>query len=495
MAGKVLAMENMKEIIRMKALGHSDRMIARALKVSRKTIKKYLGENAAADVVEMDLPQQPPTVACWTGSVAWSDVISEVQKGVPIQILWEELTNQGRISVGYTGFWKQLRRRFPDIESTMCRQFSPGERIEIDYCDGIEIFDRFTGESHPTQLFVGVLCHSRYTFAEFSMTQRSEDFLLSHVRMFDYFGGVAQVVSPDNLRSAVAKAHKYDPVINPAYTRLAEHYEFAVVPARVKRPQDKAIVERTIQIFQRWFFMQIRKMKFYSLQELNRILLEHLVIFNNRLHRILRRSRLQMFEEERGSLIALPEKRYEVATHHRAKLHADCHVVFEKTYYSAPFSLRGEELDLWISAKVIEIYHQGQRVAMHPRKPAYRGVFQTDKRHYPPEHQAYYDATPQYLRDEAVRVGPKTAELVGELLSGPYPLQYVRRCQGIIRLSGKYGPERLETAIERALMYQQKTYQQIERLIRWTSKSIPVTGTPAIIRSENQNLRGQGLFN
>ena len=303
MAAEVLAMAKQDEIRRLKKAGMKDRAIARALGCSRKTIKKYLQEELSAQPCLIEAKSRVPvataeaTPESWQDLVAWDKVIHEVRSGTPLKVLWEELFEGGKVPVEYPGFWKQFRRRFPELPQSMHRVFAPGSRIEI--------LDPVTGELLSTQLFVGVLCHSRYAFAEFTFTQKSADFLASHVRMFECFGGTAQLLSPDNLKSAVTKAHRYDPVINPAYTRLATHYDVAVVPARVRTPKDKAIVERTIQIFQRWFYFRVRHRTFTSLIELNACLKDHLVLFHAKKHRIFRRNRIEMFESERSHLRAL----------------------------------------------------------------------------------------------------------------------------------------------------------------------------------------------
>ena len=173
------------------------------------------------------------------------------------------------------------------------------------------------------------------------------------------------MLSPDNLKSAVTKAHRYDPTINQSYTRLAEYYDVSVVPARVRRPQDKAIVERTIQIFQRWFYMRVRYRTFTSLVELNQCLREHLALFNRKRHRIFKRTREAMYEDERSHLKPLPEVPYRVATYHKALLSRDCHLVFDSNFYSAPHWLRGKELDIWATSLQVEIYHESERVAVH----------------------------------------------------------------------------------------------------------------------------------
>lgn len=487
MAAKVLAVPKQQEIQRLKELGFKKKAVARTLKCSITTVKKYWN-GGAQDLVFAPVIESPT----WTREVNWDEIKSEASRGTPVNVLWEELSESGKINVQYAGFWKQLRKRFPNLPATMHRVFAPGSRAEIDYCDGIDLIDPLTGEIRTTELFVGVLCHSRYVFAEFSLSQKSEDFLSSHVRMLESFGGVPQVVSPDNLKSAVTKAHRYDPVINPAYTRLAEHYDFAVVPARVRTPKDKAVVERSIQIFQRWYFFRVRHRTFTSLIELNQSLKEHVDIFHRRKHRIFGRTRGEMFETEKSSLKALPDNRYNVATYWKANLHPDCHLSFDHNFYSAPHTLRGKQLDVWATASVIEIYHLGKRVALHAR-PNTQRRFVTDPKHYPPEHQAYYEATPSWVRDQAEKVGPETARLISGILGSPYPLKYLRRAQGILRLGKVYGLGNLESAADRANRLNQNTYPFIERLLKH-GRLREAVAQLAPRRGENPLLRQQELF-
>ena len=482
-------MQKTKEIQRLTLMGMSDRAIARALKVNRRTVQKY---KEALDPSHT-APAPQAITQDWYDRVDWDVIGSEVRKGVPVLVLWEELRDQGQLNVQYPAFWKQLRRRVPNIEATMVRVFAPGDRAEIDYADGIEILDPFTGEFIKTQLFVGVLCHSRFVYAEFSLSQKSADFLGSHIRMFEAFGGVPRVVSPDNLKSAVVKAHRYDPEINPAYTKLCEHYDTAVVPARVRKPKDKAIVERSIQIFQRWFFFKYRRHTFTCLAELNALLKKDLAIFNDREHRIFRKTRSAMLETERPHLKPLPAQRFEVATHATAKVHHDCHVVFEGSFYSADHTLRGLEVDIWATAKAVEIYYQNQRVAFH-RRANHPGTFITDKKHYPPSHLAYAETTPKYLRDKASKIGPYTSKLIHQLLSGDAPLKYLRRAQGIIRLEAKHGREALEQAAAQALALDQLSFRTIQRLILNPGLASIRPASKAIQRGSNPHLRGNSLF-
>lgn len=512
MSRKMLAMPIQKEINRLRGLGFSERAIARSLNIHRMTVKNYLEKLKAQErehfeFTEQALLNQPEVrvilstslasqgsleTAVWTLLIDWDDIHKQSVDGVPLLVLWEELKESNKISVQYPGFWKQFHKRFPNLPLTMRRVFAPGDRTEIDYCDGIEILSPSTGEILSTELFMGVLCHSRYVFAEFSFTQKSEDFLSSHVRMFQWFGGVTPTVTPDNLKSAITKAHYYDPVINPAYSRLAAHYGFTVVPARVRTPKDKAIVERSIQIFQRWFYFKVRNKTFTSLTELNQSLQEHVIIFNSKKHRIFRRSRQEMFDEEKKTLKALPSSPYEVATHKRARLHDDCHLVFEHCYYSAPYQLRSQELDVWITAKTIQIHHNGNRVALHNRSH-HPGLYITKNEHYPPAQQAYAEATPAFVRKLASQIGPHTEQLVESILSEPSPLRYLRTAQGIVRLAKVYGRDRLESAAAKANIFNQKTYRYIARIL----KNGPIEkerNKGPIQRNSNPFLRGKDLL-
>lgn len=487
MAGKALNMKKINEIRRMSELGLSQRKIAKALGIHRTTIKKYLSEHE-----EANQPVASSDCDSWAGRLDWKVIGGELRQGVPIKILWEERVSD-QFGVSYEGFWKQLRKRFPKVKESMHRPFVPGERIEIDYCDGISLYDPNTGKVRKTQLFVGVLCFSRFAYAEFTWTQNSQDFLSSHRNMFEYFGGVAKVLSPDNLKSAVTKAHRYDPIINEAYTRLASHYQIAVVPARVRKPKDKAIVERTIQIFQRWFFYRIRKRKFTSLTELNQCLREHLVEFHSRKHRIFQRTRQEMFESEKAHLSPLPDQAYELQIHKQAKLHPDCHLCFERNYYSAPYGYRGKVLDVWASAKSVEIYCEGERIALHARG-RHPGTFITNKQHYPPRHQAYWDSSLKLLRNKASKIGGHTSKLIHELLNTNNPLEHTRRCQGLVRLVDRYPKEDVDRACELALLYRKHTYRFVEGVLKggYLKREQSVSTPPK--RGENPYLRKTQLF-
>jgi transposase len=473
------------EIKRLKKNGLSIRAISRALKTSRKTVRKYLEK----EFLEEQIRDEGPL---WAKSLNWNSINSDFQNGTPLIILWEEKYESREVPVKYPAFWKQFSKRYPSTPPTMVRQWEPGSRAEIDYCDGIDIVNPYTGEIQKTHFFMGVLCRSRYTYGEFSFSQKSEDFLNSHVRMFEYFGGVPHTLAPDNLKSAVSKAHRYDPDINPAYARLGEHYNFSPTPARVRAPKDKAIVERNIQIFQKWFYARNRKRTFTSLVELNNCLREALEIFNNRVHRIFKKSRKEMFEEEKDFLMSLPEERYQVRSHKKATLHNDCHLQFEYNYYSAPWKLRGKKLDVWATDTQVEIFYKGESVAIHPRKKN-RGKFVTKRSHYPPQHQAYLEITPSFLREKSKKMGNNTYTLINKLMSVKHPLRYLRRCQGILALEKKFEVIDIEKACEIALRFEKFHIGFLENILKNNSHKIK-SNDHSIPRGQNPNLRGLSYF-
>ena len=487
MARRPTSMLKQNEIKRLKENGMSVRAISRALTCSRKTVRKYLEDKVISDELQ---DQEGPL---WGIDLDWDDINREHSvNGVPLNVLWEERYDAGKIPVQYPGFWKQYQKRYPDLPKTMVRFFEPGSRVEIDYCDGISIVNPATGELTKTHLFMGVLCNSRYTYGEFSLSQKSQDFLSSHVRMFDYFGGTPATLAPDNLKSAVSKAHKYDPEINPAYTQLATYFGIVVTPARVRTPKDKPIVERTIQSFQRWFYFRVRKKAFTSLVELNRSLHEHLKLFNKKNHRIFKKSREEMFIEEKPFLKKLPEQSYEVRVHKKATLHYDCHLQFDNNYYSAPWNHRGKSLDVWASDKVVEIFYHSDCVAIHNRSTS-RGKFKTNKDHYPPEHKAYLEITPDYLRKQAEKLGPRVYEVVDTLMKVDHPLRYLRRCQGLIALSKKYTGDEINIGCHHALLFEKYHLKFIEEVIK-NKRINPDISDPKINRLPNPHLRGVSTY-
>lgn len=489
MAGKVLHMNKRNEILRLKKLGISSREIAKTLNCSRNTISEYLKEDFSDQVKKSESLQEAKDT--WIDKVDWNEISQELLKGIPIKVLWEEFCKKEKnFFIDYSGFWKQVKKKCSISKKSMHRIFHPGERTEIDYADGIDIFDPITGKALSTELFVGVLCYSRFIFAEFTFTQKSEDFLSSHINMFEFFGGTTDVISPDNLKTGITRANRYDPVVNPAYSKLADYYQVAVMPARVRTPKDKAIAERTIQIFQRWFYFSVRKEKFTSLSELNQRLQEALIVFNQKKHRILKRTRNELFAEEKPYLRPLPENRYEIETYVKSRLIEDCHFEFEKNFYSAPHTFCGKKLEIWATANIIEVYCEKERIAVHKRAKG-EGEWVTEFSHYSPAHQAYATITPQSLIERAEKVGSATCSLIKKIFLGRYPLQNLQRAQGVLSLLKYEKAENLESACLKANEYNQSTLSYIKRILKLQrAQATPENKDIQIKREFNPFLRG-----
>jgi transposase len=317
----------------------------------------------------------------------------------------------------------------------MRQEHRAGEKTFVDYCDGLSVVDRLTGEMMPTQLFVAVWGASNYTYADATLSQTLPDWIGSHVRSFQYFGCVGRMLVPDNLKSGVNKACFYEPELNPTYAEMAEHYGRAVLPARPRHPRDKAKVEAGVLIAQRWILAVLRHRSFYSLSELNTAIHELLERLNTHPMRRLGKSRREVFDEmDRPNALPLPPKAYEYAEWLKVTVNIDYHIEVDHHYYSAPFQLLREKLDVRLTATTVEALHKGERVAAHSRSSV-RGTHTTQREHMPPEHQRYAEWSPSRFIQWAGQTGAATAQLVEKIMATrTYPEQGYRACLGIIHL-------------------------------------------------------------
>ena len=305
-----------------------------------------------------------------------------------------------------------------------------GEKLFVDYAgQSIPIVNGHSGEVHEVAIFVAVLGASNYTYAEATWSQSLPDWIGSHVRTFAALGGVPEIVVPDNLKAAVTRAHRYEPEINRTYADLAYHYGFAVIPARAAKPRDKAKVEVGGQIVERWMLARLRHHTFFSLVEVHAALAPLLLALNARPFKKLPGSRQALFDAlERPALRPLPVQSYEYAEWKLARVNIDDHVEVEGHYSSVPYALVKQQLDVRLSAQVVELFHKGKRVASHQRSPL-KGRHSTVTAHMPKAHQRYAEWTPQRLIHWAAHSGPATAHVVETILaSRPHPQQGFRSC-------------------------------------------------------------------
>ncbi len=404
--------------------GLSIRKVALALKVSRQTVRKYSSAALA------DVSPEPIGSPDWDYSIDWKAVRQAVADGTTVKQLHAEYAPE----VTYTRFRRRLRAKAPVPPAVTIRlEHKPGERTQIDYCDGIPIVDRNTGEKRKTQLFCGVLPFSSYTFGEFTWDQKLPTFIESHERMWAYFGGVTSYVIVDNLKSGVKTAHRYDPDVNPTYCDYGNHQGFAVLPARPYTPRDKACVEATIGAIQRSFFQQVRNRTFYSLDELNRAFRHFLEEFNRTIMKDHGATRLERFQAERSTLQALPPERFEFSVWKTPKVHPDCHIQVGNNLYSVPHRFVGQTVRVRCGRKLIEVFADGEPVTTHPTQTGTGNVV-TNEQHYPEGKRGLQSFHVQAALAEARAIGPHTEELVNKLTSSRHPLRYLRRVQGILRV-------------------------------------------------------------
>jgi transposase len=472
MAKPRLSMRKIKEVLRLKhACALSKRQIAEICKISRSTAAEYLDRAERAGIgwplpeefTDQELEQRlfPPQPALSGRSrplpdfdYLYRELKAHKKFNLTLDLLWREYKEQHPDGYQYSQFCWLYRCWQKKLDYCMRQDHRGGEKLFVDYGAGLSLINPQGGQSIQTQLFVAVWGASNYTYAEATLTQQLPDWIGSHVRAFCYFGCVPKVVVPDCLKGAVSRACRYEPELNPTYADMASHYGICVLPARPARPRDKAKVEAGVLIAKRWILSALRHRTFYNLADLNRAIQELLERLNTRALRKIKKSRGELFDLfDRPKAQALPENPYEYAEWRVATVNIDYHIEIERHYYSVPFRLIREKLDVRLSAHTLEAFFKGERVAAHQRSFIPYG-HTTLKEHMPPAHQKYLEWTPSRIIDWAKKIGPQTAALVQKVIeSRTYPEQAYRSCLGILRLEKHYSKERLEAASCRALKF------------------------------------------
>ena len=366
----------------------------------------------------------------------------------------------------------------------------------MDYAgDTIPIYDPQGGPERPASIFVAVLGASNYAYAEATESQELENWIGSHIRAFEFFQGVPKLVIPDNTRTGVTRACRYEPDLNRTYHELAMHYGVGVLPARPYKPRDKAKVESGVLVVERWIVAALRHRKFFSLAELNQAIRELLSKLNQRPFRKRPGSRASLFQElDRPALGPLPQERYEFHQWATARVNIDYHVEFERHYYSVPYTLTGQVVEIRSTLTTVEIFHRGERVASHLRSPQpYKAT--TVNEHRPKSHQQHLAWPPSRLLHWAETVGPATAQLFTEIFkSKPHPEMGYRSCLGVLRLGTRYSNERLEAAARRAVSTGACSYRSVKSILERGLDRQPLEAPVARPPLEHSNLRGASYF-
>jgi transposase len=480
-------MRKLREILRLKyerRMGH--RAISRASGVGVGTVSEYVCRARDAglswplppDLDDRTLEAQLFTPAEPNRERVPPDVARIHQElkrtGVTLQLLWEEYAEVHPDGYRRSQFCEIYRRWAKKLKPSMRQVHRAGEKTFIDFSGKQpHIVDRKTGEQIPVELFVAVLGASSFTYAEAVDSQKLPCWVDVHTRMNDYFGGSTEIWVPDQLKSGVTGTCRYEPKVNRTYQGLAEHYSAVVIPARPRKPKDKAKVESAVLVAQRWILARLRDQTFFSIAELNQAIWKLLEDLNDRPMQKLGASRRQLYERlDKPALKPLPIQRYEIEEWKGCRVNIDYHVEIGRRYYSVPHPLVGEQVEVRYTTSIVEIYYKGKRVASHCRR--YDRKPSTKAEHMPRSHRAHLEWTPSRLIRWAGKIGPATGRLVAEILrSRPHPEQGYRACLGIMRLGRRYGAERLEAASHRAAHLHSASYRTVKNILSSSQDRLP----------------------
>lgn len=513
MATERLTVRNTREILRLKwANNMTHRATARSLGVSAGVVGKTVTRARSAglsweDICGMDDaalearlygPPRAPTRGRVKPDPVWIH-LERKKPGVTLELLHLEYLEEHPEGYGYTSFCDTYREWLGRRKLTMRQTHRGGEKLFVDYSGKrLTIVNAETGELEPVEFFVAVLGASNYTYAEATLTQQSHDFIASHVRAFEFLGGIPDAVVPDQLKSGVTKACRYEPMPQRTYAEMARHYGTAILPARPYKPKDKAKVEVGVQVAQRWILARLRNRIFHSLEALNEAIGELLEDLNDRTMRRYGKSRRELFQAlDVPALSPLRADRFVYAEWKTAKVNIDYHIVFGKSYYSAHFSHARDVVEVRASMTTIEIFHKGKRIASHPRSYK-QGSYTTNPEHMPKSHQAHLEWSPTRIVSWAKTMGPHVETMVAKILkSRPHPEMGYRSCLGILRLEKRYGPRRLDAACERALAVGARSYRHIDSILKNNLDRLPreeaESGDSTPI--DHENVRGPGYYN
>lgn len=512
-------MRQIREVLRLKYIsGCSHREISAAVGLSKSSVSEYatrareqgLSWEIAQGLSDAELEARlfSQVGGCQPRPRAPIDfqwVHRELKRaGVTLQLLWLEY--QEGVTKDEAGTRAYQYSQFCELYGVFVKRLSPsmrqvhraGDKAFVDYSGKKPVIvDPSTGEVIEVELFVMVLGASNYTYAEATRTQTLGDFVASHVRGFDYFGCVPAIIVPDQLRSAVTHPHRYDPGMNATYTEIAQHYGTAIIPARPRKPKDKAKVEGGVLIAQRWIMAKLRNLTFFSLEELNDAIAALLEELNTRPFQKLEGCRRSAFESiDRPAMKPLPVVRYELAEWKLGvSVNIDYHFEYDDRIYSVPCALNGQKVDVRATRGGVEAFHADQRVASHVRSYGPKGTPVTCKQHRPKSHREYGDWPPERIVGWAASIGPHTREVTRQILERlVHPEVGYRSCLGLFRTAKRCGRDRMEAACRRALEIGAPSRRSVEMILKNGLERIHSTDEPATTPVLHENIRGGSYF-
>ena len=509
-----LAMRHVRDVMRLRAAGVSIREIGRRVGAVPSTVRLTIRRLEAAGLswpLADDITDAVLEERLFAGAGTkpgqrrraepdWAAIHRELKrKHVTLSILWEEYIASEPDGYRYSRFCELYRDWESRLSVTMRQSHAAGDKLFVDYAgDGIPVvIDGLTGKRRTAQIFVAVLGASNLTYAQATWTQGLADWISGHVGAFEAIGGVPALVVPDNAKTAVIKACFYDPQLNRSYAEMAAHYGTAILPARPRRPRDKAKVEQAVLVIERWLIGGLRHRIFHSLAELNAAIGEILRRLND--ERPIRRlgvTRRQLFNEiDRPALKALPETPYVFAEWRIRRVSIDYHVDVADHYYSVPHRFVRAEVEVRLTARTVEIFHKGERIAAHQRMSG-NHKHTTVPEHMASSHRRYAGWTIERIRQDAAAIGPATTALCNLILDErPHPEQGFRACLGIIRLARSYGGDRLEAAATRAIDIDARTYGSVKSILANNLDRRPAHRPADGIAIVHPNIRGPRYYN
>lgn len=506
-------MRKIREVLRLRSVGLRQDEIARSCSIGQTTVHRYLKKAAAAGLSwplpedwddrrlnELLYPSRPESKPPQRRTpVDFPSIHRQLltHKHVTLQLLWEEYRENQPDGYGYSRFCELYQRWSRNQDVVLRQEYRAGEKMFVDWAGPtVPIFDRYSGESIPASVFVAVLGASTYTFAWAALNQTLPSWIDCHIRAFEYFSGTTKLIVPDNPRTGVDRACRYEPDLNRTYHEMSQHYGTAIMPARPRKPRDKAKVESAVLIAERWILAALRHRKFFSLAELNEAIAALLERLNHRPFRKREGTRASLYAElDRPALQPLPAERYVMAEWKTVRASIDYHVDIDRHYYSVPYQLAGQQMEARFTSTTVEIFHSGKRIASHPRSfVAWRHT--TIREHMPKSHQAHLEWTPSRLIHWGESVGAASAQLIRNVLeSKPHPEMGYRACLGIMRLAKTYSPVRLEAASLRALQLQACSYQSLKSILkRSLDRQTILTAEADRSGPAHENVRGPGYY-
>lgn len=465
-------MTNYKEILRLHSLGINHSQIAAALNCSRTTVITVLQKagqhgidpSKATSMTNTEIARE--LFPCQAGGKSgykmpdYEYIHREMAKsGMNLQLLWFEYCDQcgenGEIPYQLTQFKKYYREFVTKTKATMHITHRPGELLEVDWAgQTAHIIDTDTGEKIPAYVFVAALPYSGYAYVEAFLNRGTENWIIAHINMYNFFGGVTRILVPDNLKTGVKKVTREETILNRAYQEMAEHYNTAVIPTRVRKPKDKPTVEGAVGVISTWIIAALRNQQFLSLKELNLAIREKLHTFNHKPFQKKNGSRAEIFSEERTFLQPLPGRTFELATWKIATVQYNYHITVDGQNYSVPYEYIKQKVDVRLTKNVIEVFTNAARICSHLRLYGRPNQYDTIESHMPPDHQKYVRWNGDRFRSWAAKIGENTTTVIEVLLtSNRIEQQGYKGCMALLKLTDKYSQQRLEAACAKALSY------------------------------------------